>query len=980
MPGGTQCAACLLRIGLEPAPAANEDAATHAADDTVVSPAPGGRATSAVSGSVEGDVPGIVGSGRLLLRDAIARGGVGVVLRGFDPALGREVAVKVLQADHRDRADVSRRFIEEARIAGQLQHPGIVPVYELGALADRRPYFSMKLVKGRTLAESLIERAATTDRAAYLRILLKLAETLAYVHERGVIHLDVKPSNVMVGKHGEVQLMDWGLAQVRPSAELRGEPGTLRSGLAGTPAYMAPERFAPDSGPPDARADVFAFGALLFEVLTGRRLYDSPDPQNVRELAASGPTPAMLAPLESADIEADLSRLARDCLARDAQQRPRDASEIAERLAQHFEQIGARAREAELAWARAEAKAAGERQRRRLIAGLSLAGLALAIAIAAALLSAERELSAVAATEALALQEVRNVVDAARSDPTGDIARWESARTAAERVAGAFDRRDSAAAEEFKTLRSEIDAGVARARADQELLAALERARLDADNLDYVAAAAGFEAAFADAGLSVLTDPLRAGHEIAARPELVRVELIAALDTWTAMLMSPRVTPDRSDQPWQVTRSAADAADPDPFRAAIRAAFVRREVDALRAAITDDAVAVAPARSLWLAAKLLVWLRQVAPAIELLETARGRFPDDFWTNHELAGVYLARRHDAAAALPFATAAVSLRPASNAARLRLAQVFEALDRVDDAEQTLREILARAPEYGPAHGRLANLLNFHTTRYAEAIEHYQIAEELEPVRAQPYRLALGDALLRLSRGAEAAPVLERAAAQDPNELVILCMLSKAYVTQRRLDDAAARLADAEALAPATDAERALRDEVRDQVRRLDLLIHTPDLATLEPLDMSERLALAELSATIHWPATAVRLYERAFEVDPALAADQDRYPRYTAATLAVRAGTGGGQDEPPLSAAERAAMLARALTWLRADLAIQRDRLASADSAQQAAAREWLSYVLADEEFAPVRGGTPTGATAGPEWAEFWREVAALLATA
>ena len=156
-------------------------------------------------------------SARLHLFGEIARGGMGAVLKGRDSDLGRDLAVKVLLDSHRDKPDMIRRFIEEAQIAGQLQHPGIVPVYELGAFGDRRPYFAMKLVKGHTLAEILANRATPSDGLPrFLSIFESICQTMAYAHARGVIHRDLKPSNVMVGSFGEVQVMDWGLAKVLP--------------------------------------------------------------------------------------------------------------------------------------------------------------------------------------------------------------------------------------------------------------------------------------------------------------------------------------------------------------------------------------------------------------------------------------------------------------------------------------------------------------------------------------------------------------------------------------------------------------------------------------------------------------------------------------------------------------------------------------------------------------------------------------------
>ena len=154
---------------------------------------------------------------RLQLLGEVARGGMGVIIKGRDSDLGRDLAVKVLLEQHRENPDLIRRFVEEAQISGQLQHPGVVPIYELGTLPDHRPYFAMKLVKGRTLAVLLAERAGPAeDQPQLLGIFEQVCMTMAYAHVRGVIHRDLKPSNIMVGSFGEVQVMDWGLAKVLP--------------------------------------------------------------------------------------------------------------------------------------------------------------------------------------------------------------------------------------------------------------------------------------------------------------------------------------------------------------------------------------------------------------------------------------------------------------------------------------------------------------------------------------------------------------------------------------------------------------------------------------------------------------------------------------------------------------------------------------------------------------------------------------------
>jgi tRNA A-37 threonylcarbamoyl transferase component Bud32 len=205
---------------------------------------------------------------RYQLQGEIARGGMGAIIKGRDTDLGRDLAIKVLLDQHKDDPEVVQRFIEEAHIGGQLQHPGIAPVYELGQFSDNRPFFSMKLVKGQTLSAMLAEREnSTADRAKFLGIFEQVCQTMAYAHSRGVIHRDLKPSNIMIGAFGEVQVMDWGLAKVLSEGGVADEKKahdtqqgvsiiqtlgsntpegfgsqTQMGSVMGTPAYMPPEQ------------------------------------------------------------------------------------------------------------------------------------------------------------------------------------------------------------------------------------------------------------------------------------------------------------------------------------------------------------------------------------------------------------------------------------------------------------------------------------------------------------------------------------------------------------------------------------------------------------------------------------------------------------------------------------------------------------------------------------------------------------------
>jgi serine/threonine protein kinase len=204
----------------------------------------------------------------------LARGGMGVVYAARDRELEREVAVKVVSAEVADR-EAMARLRREARIIAHLEHPGIVPVHDVGTLPDGRVFYAMKLVSGRRLDALVREGPPLGER---LRLFLRICEAVAFAHAHGVIHRDLKPENVMVGPFGEVLVVDWGVAKHKEELRApdagpalpRSEHDTAHGTVLGTPAYMAPEQARGELDRVDARADVYALGALLYFLLTGR--------------------------------------------------------------------------------------------------------------------------------------------------------------------------------------------------------------------------------------------------------------------------------------------------------------------------------------------------------------------------------------------------------------------------------------------------------------------------------------------------------------------------------------------------------------------------------------------------------------------------------------------------------------------------------------------------------------------------------------
>jgi eukaryotic-like serine/threonine-protein kinase len=219
--------------------------------------------------------PDLAGTRFGLLR-YLARGGMGSVWLVEDTVLQRRVALKVLDLVPPNE-DFAERLLQEARILGGLEHPGIVPVHDAGVLSDGRAFYCMKYVEGQTLGQ----HAADTSLPDRLRLLERVAEPVSFAHSRGVIHRDLKPENVMIGTFGEVLVMDWGLARIaanaRPAAsEIAGLVAqvcgasrvTGQGGVLGTPGYMSPEQARGDAEV-DHRTDIFSLGAIMWFLLTG---------------------------------------------------------------------------------------------------------------------------------------------------------------------------------------------------------------------------------------------------------------------------------------------------------------------------------------------------------------------------------------------------------------------------------------------------------------------------------------------------------------------------------------------------------------------------------------------------------------------------------------------------------------------------------------------------------------------------------------
>jgi serine/threonine-protein kinase len=583
-------------------------------------------------------------AGRYEVLGELGRGGMGAVLQGRDRDLQRDVALKVLLEAHQGKAELRQRFVEEAQIAGQLQHPGVAPVYQLGAFPDGRPFFSMKLVKGRTLAALLAGRTdPAKDLPRLLGIFLQVCQTLAYAHARRVIHRDLKPQNVMVGAFGEVQVMDWGLAKVLGDPASRGRqpaegvsvirtersagPDTPASSqtqagsVLGTPAYMAPEQARGEVELVDARADVFGLGALLCEILTGKPPFPGPTPEATRKAQAAKLEDAH-ARLDGSGADAELVGLARRCLAAEPWDRPRDAAEVAGEVTAYQESVAQRLRQAELARAaeaaraeeakataeqerqaraQAQARAAIERRARKLTVALAASVLLTGLLGSGAWLwlaheQAERERQELE-RQAQVSAEIHTALQRAatlRAQAAADPGKGAEARALAQRALALTET--AGVAPDLAGRVRGLLAALEEEENDRRLLASVDAARLRQAELNVSQsrfaderALPDYAAAFRAYGLAVgETRPAQAAARVRSRPPALRDHLIAALDDW-ARLAALHAAPERD---W--LRRVVAAADSDPWRGRLRAARDARDRPTLEQLAREVDVAVQP--------------------------------------------------------------------------------------------------------------------------------------------------------------------------------------------------------------------------------------------------------------------------------------------------------------------------------------------------------------------------------------------------
>jgi tetratricopeptide (TPR) repeat protein/tRNA A-37 threonylcarbamoyl transferase component Bud32 len=633
-----------------------------------------------------------------------AKGVLGEVFVAEDTELHREVALKEIQKERANDPHSRGRFLLEAEVTGGLEHPGVVPVYGLGQYADGRPFYAMRFVKGDNLKEAIrrfheAEQPGRDpgERSLAFRQLLgrfvDVCQAVAYAHSRGVLHRDLKPGNVMLGKYGETLVVDWGQAKpvgraeslpVDGEATLRPSSGsgvgaTQAGSAVGTPAYMSPEQAAGRLEELGPASDIYSLGATLYALLTGQSPFPGTDSGDILRRVQQGELvpprrvkPAVPAPLEAVCLKA---------MAR----RPQDRYATALALAADVEHW--LADEPVSAYREPVRVRLGRWARRHKPAVAAVA----AAVLVALLLGGARVLWAQRQAE-----EREQAVEAAlgKAAQMQEQARWAEARAVLEQ---AENRLGEGGPED---LRRRLE----QARRDLDLVARLDAIRLKRatwveGKFDLAGTDRGYAAAFREAGLGgVGEDP----GEVAARVRgsAVRKELVAALDDWAASLWTPGQGP-RLTWILAVTRLA----DPDPWRDRVRSPRVWNNKRRLARLAQGARARGAPPRFVGVLGRRLQMLG--GESVALLRAAQGRLPGDFWVNFNL-GNALIEKKQRGEAVGYYRAALALRTNTPAVLNNLGNALYKQGQLTGAVRAYRRALALDPKFAIAHNNLGNAL--------------------------------------------------------------------------------------------------------------------------------------------------------------------------------------------------------------------------------------------------------------------------------
>jgi serine/threonine-protein kinase len=773
----------------------------------------------------------------------LGRGGMGVVFKARHLMLNRTVALKMLLAGDYAGPEELARFRREAEAVAALRHPNIVQVHDAGEVAGR-PYFTMEYVEGGTLAHGLAANPLAPRRAA--EILATLASAVQFAHQSGFMHRDLKPANVLLTPDGTPRITDFGLAR-----SIGAGPEFTRSGaVIGTPSYMAPEQAMGRASAVGPAADIYALGAVLYEMLTGRPPFDGETASEIVQKVVSEepPPPSRL----NGKVPRDLDTVCLKCLQKSPARRYASAQDLADDLHRFLDGKPVLARpvgasERALKWARRRPAAA-------LLVGTLLIVLG---AAAGAGVWLQRQGADRRAAKARQEGQAREAVETAlrRADDLRREERWQEALLVLTDASPHLAEADS----------PPLEKRLGQAQSDCRVAAKLEGARESNPRLpdgptDYRRWAGEFRKAFEEAGLRVDDEVETVADTIRASP--IRAQLVAAVEdrAFVAFMLDDGPLVERL---LRIARSA----EPEPlWRDRFRDPAAWKSWERLRQ-LAAGAFNSSPPPSDHQLALLGLLLRRVGARSEssrLLGEACRRQPKNFWVNREMAftlcmegrwleaagyyraavtqrpdnagaheglGMALSRAGQAEEALAAYRRAVELSPESPALHTRLVEALANAGYWNDAEAACRRALEIDPSNHHTPLRLADVLFRHgrvedairwcrkateiapdvadaqvtlglicsrTDRHEDAVRAFRKVVELKATQFIPEK-PLAEELAAVGRRAEAIAVLETAAAREPHMVWFPLEAGQLYRSQGRPEEAAKAFEMAAPLAP-------------------------------------------------------------------------------------------------------------------------------------------------------------------------------------
>jgi tetratricopeptide (TPR) repeat protein len=746
---------------------------------------------------LDGQLPTIPG---YEVEAVLGHGGMGVVYKASHVKLNRPVALKMMLYGAVATSSEQARFQREAEAVAALHHPHIVPIYDVGE-ADGRPYYTMEFLEGDSLARMLAGKPQPAAAAASYS--LTLAEAVQAAHDAGIVHRDLKPSNILLTADGALKISDFGLAR-RLDAD---QSLTLAAANVGTPSYMAPEQALGKANAFSPAVDVYALGAMLYEILTGRPPFRAETAaETQRQLVAEEPVPPSRL---NASVPRDLETICLKCLQKEPERRYATAAALADDLKRFAEGRPIQARQVgwtERAWRWG--------RRNPTAAALLLTALAF-VAIASGggtwLVQQQNRRNT----------ELRNEIGTDVTEAVS-LRRGLHFRAAGELLDQAGQQLGPAGPVDLRRL---VDQG----RAELYLAQRLDAARIQAATLagktsSLAVAEPLYESAFADAGLGRMGDKIEV-VSARVRDSALRAELVTALDDWASFAT------DRQRREWLL--AVARGADRNEARNRLRQpelwndAKLWKDPKRLKQ-LTEDLKAAEFFPQL---ATALSRMSDGDAAVGLLTKAQSRYPQDFWLNIELgATLYESGRWEEA--LGYCRAALAIRPDVSAAHNGLGLALYSTGRRDEGIGQLEQAVSIDPNSVSAHVNLGRVC-YYEGRLDESIDHLQQALRIAP-KSAGIHVDLGASLAAKGRLDDAIGHFQLALSIDPKSAAAHNEFGIALRENGRLEESINHFQQALCIAPDSA-------EVRDNLgSALYAAAHAAVKAAADKSSENERLS--------------------------------------------------------------------------------------------------------------------------------------------